>query len=160
MPPDSVCWSAIRVLLKQHLRHNPIPSTEEAQRAAFAGIPVTPTPTTASNSSIVAFSSCNNDKEETEYYFFKLTAAITDPGDMSQSEIDLVDQALDLLETTYNGNVFNQAMTVETAKSVLDKMADELKSKSGTSGQPVTVTLRLTSSSTGDLVETVTILPR
>ena len=26
-----------------------IPSTEEAQRAAFAGIPVTPTPTTASN---------------------------------------------------------------------------------------------------------------
>ena len=23
MPPDSVCWSAIRVLLKQHLRHNP-----------------------------------------------------------------------------------------------------------------------------------------
>ena len=108
-------------------------------------------------SSIVAFSSCNNDKEETEYYFFKLTAAITD---MSQSEIDLVDQALDLLETTYNGNVFNQAMTVETAKSVLDKMADELKSKSGTSGQPVTVTLRLTSSSTGDLVETVTILPR
>ena len=36
-------------------------------------------------SSIVAFSSCNNDKEETEYYFFKLTAAITDPGDMSQS---------------------------------------------------------------------------
>ncbi len=111
-------------------------------------------------SSIVAFSSCNNDKEETEYYFFKLTAAINDPGDMSQSEIDLVDQALDLLETTYNGNVFNQAMTVETAKSVLDKMADELKSKSGTSGQPVTVTLRLTSSSTGDLVETVTILPR
>ena len=79
---------------------------------------------------------------------------------MSQSEIDLVDQALDLRETTYNGNVFNQAMTVETAKSVLDKMADELKSKSGTSGQPVTVTLRLTSSSTGDLVETVTILPR
>ena len=111
-------------------------------------------------SSIVAFSSCNNDKEETEYYFFKLTAAIPAPGDMSQSEIDLVDQALDLLETTYNGNVFNQAMTVETAKSVLDKMADELKSKSGTSGQPVTVTLRLTSSSTGDLVETVTILPR
>ena len=111
-------------------------------------------------SSIVAFSSCNNDKEETENYFFKVTAAITDPGDMSQSEIDLVDQALDLLETTYNGNVFNQAMTVETAKSVLDKMADELKSKSGTSGQPVTVTLRLTSSSTGDLVETVTILPR
>ncbi len=111
-------------------------------------------------SSIVAFSSCNDDKEETDYYFFKLTAAITDPGDMSQSEIDLVDQALDLLETTYNGNVFNQAMTVETAKSVLDKMADELKSKSGTSGQPVTVTLRLTSSSTGDLVETVTILPR
>lgn len=53
---------------------------------------------------------------------FKLTAAITDPGDMSQSEIDLVDQALDLLETTYNGNVFNQAMTVETAESVLDKM--------------------------------------
>ena len=66
-------------------------------------------------SSIVAFSSCNNDKEETDYYFFKLTAAITDPGDMSQSEIALVDQALDLLETTYNGNVFNQAMTVETA---------------------------------------------
>ena len=84
-------------------------------------------------SSIVAFSSCNNDKEETDYYFFKLTAAITDPGDMSQSEIALVDQALDLLETTYNGNVFNQAMTVETAESVLDKMADELKSKSGTS---------------------------
>ena len=106
-------------------------------------------------SSIVAFSSCNNDKEETDYYFFKLTAAITDPGDMSQSEIALVDQALDLLETTYNGNVFNQ-----TAESVLDKMADELKSKSGTSGQPVTITLRLTSSSTGDLVETVTILPR
>lgn len=79
---------------------------------------------------------------------------------MSQSEIALVDQALDLLETTYNGNVFNQAMTVETAESVLDKMADELKSKSGTSGQPVTITLRLTSSSTGDLVETVTILPR
>jgi hypothetical protein len=79
---------------------------------------------------------------------------------MSQSEIALVDQALDLLETTYNGNVFNQAMTVETAESVLDKMADEIKSKSGTSGQPVTVTLRLTSSSTGDLVETVTILPR
>ena len=26
-----------------------IPSTEEAQRAAFAGIPVTPMPTTASN---------------------------------------------------------------------------------------------------------------
>ena len=26
-----------------------IPSTEEAQRAAFAGIPVIPTPTTASN---------------------------------------------------------------------------------------------------------------
>ena len=26
-----------------------IPSTEEAQRAAFAAIPVTPTPTTASN---------------------------------------------------------------------------------------------------------------
>ena len=111
-------------------------------------------------SSIVAFSSCNNDKEETDYYFFNLTAAITDPGDMSQSEIALVDQALDLLETTYNGNVFNQAMTVETAESVLDKMADELKSKSGTSGQPVTITLRLTSSSTGDLVETVTILPR
>lgn len=111
-------------------------------------------------SSIVAFSSCNNDKEETDYYFFKLTVAITDPGDMSQSEIALVDQALDLLETTYNGNVFNQAMTVETAESVLDKMADELKSKSGTSGQPVTITLRLTSSSTGDLVETVTILPR
>ena len=105
-------------------------------------------------SSIVAFSSCNNDKEETDYYFFKLTAAITDPGDMSQSEIALVDQ------TTYNGNVFNQAMTVETAESVLDKMADVLKSKSGTSGQPVTITLRLTSSSTGDLVETVTILPR
>ena len=111
-------------------------------------------------SSIVAFSSCNKDKDETEYYYIKLTAAKTAPGDMSQSEIDLVDQALDLLETTYNGNVFNQAMTVETAKSVLDKMADELKSKSGTSGQPVTVTLRLTSSSTGDLVETVTILPR
>ena len=111
-------------------------------------------------SSIVAFSSCNNDKEETDYYFFKLTAAITDPGDRSQSESALVDQALDLLETTYNGNVFNQAMTVETAESVLDKMADELKSKSGTSGQPVTITLRLTSSSTGDLVETVTILPR
>lgn len=111
-------------------------------------------------SSIVAFSSCNDDEKNTEYYFFTLTAAITDPGDMSQNERDLVDQALDLLETTYNGNVFNQAMTVETAESVLDKMADELKSKSGTSGQPVTVTLRLTSSSTGDLVESVTILPR
>lgn len=111
-------------------------------------------------SSIVAFSSCNDDEKDTEYYFFTLTAAITDPGDMSQNERDLVDQALDLLETTYNGNVFNQAMTVETAESVLDKMADELKSKSGTSGQPVTVTLRLTSSSTGDLVESVTILPR
>lgn len=111
-------------------------------------------------SSIVAFSSCNDDEKDTEYYFFTLTAAITDPGDMSQSERDLVDQALDLLETTYNGNVFNQAMTVEKAESVLDKMADEIKSQSGTSGQPVTVTLRLTSSSTGDLVESVTILPR
>ena len=111
-------------------------------------------------SSIVAFSSCNDDEKDTEYYFFTLTAAITDPGDMSQSERDLVDQTLDLLETTYNGNVFNQAMTVEKAESVLDKMADEIKSQSGTSGQPVTVTLRLTSSSTGDLVESVTILPR
>ena len=74
--------------------------------------------------------------------------------------MDLFDQALYLLETTYNGNVFNQAMTVEKAESVLDKMADEIKSQSGTSGQPVTVTLRLTSSSTGDLVESVTILPR
>ena len=35
-------------------------------------------------SSIVAFSSCNNDKEETEYYFFKLTAAITDGRHVSE----------------------------------------------------------------------------
>ena len=31
-----------------------IPNTAEAQRAAFAGIPVTPTPTTASNMAVGA----------------------------------------------------------------------------------------------------------
>lgn len=108
----------------------------------------------------VAFVSCDKDDEKAETYLWKMTMAMTDPGDLSDQEIEQINMTFDVFD--------NQAyLTTAEAKALFDELIvyfEDTFSKLQVSDitKPVKITMTLASDevSVGAMTHTFTINPQ
>lgn len=108
----------------------------------------------------VAFVSCDKDDEKAETYLWKMTMAMTDPGDLSDQEIEQINMTFDVFD--------NQAyLTTAEAKALFDELIvyfEDTFSKLHVSDitKPVKITMTLASDevSAGVMTHTFTINPQ
>ena len=108
----------------------------------------------------VAFVSCDKDDDEkAKEYLWKMTMALTDPGDLSDAEIEQINMTFDVFE--------NQVyMTTAEAKALFDELIvyfEDMFSKLQVNDitKPVKITMTLASDEVGGgtMTHTFTITP-
>lgn len=108
----------------------------------------------------VAFVSCDKDDEKAETYLWKMTMALTDPGDLSDAEIEQINMTFDVFD--------NQSyLTIAEAKALFNELIvyfEDTFSKLQVSDitKPVKITMTLASDevSAGAMTHTFTINPQ
>ena len=109
----------------------------------------------------VVFVSCDKeDDEKSETYLWKMTMALTDPGDLSDAEIEQINMTFDVFD--------NQSyLTIAEAKALFDELIvyfEDTFSKLQVSDitKPVKITMTLASDevSAGAMTHTFTINPQ
>ncbi len=108
----------------------------------------------------VAFVSCDKDDEKAETYLWKMTMALTDPGDLSDAEIEQINMTFDVFD--------NQSyLTIAEAKALFDELIvyfEDTFSKLQVSDitKPVKITMTLASDevSVAAMTHTFTINPQ
>ena len=99
----------------------------------------------------VAFVSCDKDDEKAETYLWKMTMAMTDPGDLSDQEIEQINMTFDVFD--------NQAyLTTAEAKALFDELIvyfEDTFSKLQVSDitKPVKITMTLASDEVSGRIE-------
>ena len=108
----------------------------------------------------VAFVSCDKDDEKAETYLWKMTMAMTDPGDLSDQEIEQINMTFDVFD--------NEAyLTTAEAKALFDELIvyfedtfSKLQVSDITKSVKITMTLASDEVSAGAMTHTFTINPQ